>query len=372
MALALIVGLAGVDSARAQTSRPRTPVVTRLRPPPKPPGKWRLEVYGGGVFALTSPGGDPAGSFPVGATFTTPNGSTSRAVSSWYFGDGAALFAQVQSQFATRYGQPFASIKPADTVLQSASARRGSGVNVGARVTGEISKRYSIEFGLDTGRRAFELESDAQDAIEVIRAGFETAFTGLLATVPQSDARVTSTAQIGVPGARQATITGALVTALSRGRRLSTHTVTGLGVAVDTGEALDVTLVGNYRFTIVETYPINETDMVTIHFNDRKSTVFGVFGAGFTYAASPRTGLRVDFRVLVGASGLSTTVEAAPSAQTGSPTLALPSNTTPSIQFSTSTASRSTLGGALSELTTFNGSGLDARGQLTAGYFFRF
>jgi hypothetical protein len=37
---------------------------------------------------------------------------------------------------------------------------------------------------------------------------------------------------------------------------------------------------GNYQFRFIDTFPIDETDTVTIRFTDRGSGAVGVFGGG--------------------------------------------------------------------------------------------
>ena len=85
-----------------------------------------------------------------------------------------------------------------------------------------------------------------------------------------------------------------------------------------------------------------------------------------------RHGVRADVRLLLGSNGAVTTVSATPSADRVAPFVALPSNTSPSVQFSTTTVDRSSLSGSMAGLQTFTGSGLDMRILLSVGYFVRF
>ena len=55
------------------------------------PGKWTIEFYGGGSSSSAPSGESAIPSFAPGTPFTAESGQPSRAVSSWYFGDGAAL-----------------------------------------------------------------------------------------------------------------------------------------------------------------------------------------------------------------------------------------------------------------------------------------
>ena len=71
-------------------------------------------------------------------------------------------------------------------------------------------------------------------------------------------------------------------------------------MVVNGSRAIDVQVRGTYAFSIFGTFPINETDAVTIHFADRKTSVTGLFGGGINYDFSARRGIRADVRVLMG------------------------------------------------------------------------
>lgn len=372
---ALLCAVATEPAWAQQRPQPKPPP---QRQPPRPqprktPPKWTFEIHGGGLFGQGPTGGTSIANLPVGAAFTAQNGFPSRAISSWYFGDGAALFGQVQSEFAKLFNQQFARIIPLDDTLGRAGARRKTGGSVGVRVTRILSPRYSVEFNVDRNTRALTVTGDAQAAIETTRASFETAFTGLVNTIPQIAARVTSTADAVESGGGQTSVTGALIISLLTRGRLEAHAIAGGGGVFNGSHSVDVQMRGTYAFSIFGTFPINETDAATIHFTDRETAPVGVFGGGITYRLSARQGLRVDLRLLAGGSGVRTTVDATPSAQRVVPASFLPSNTSPSIQFSSTPGIPSTLsGGAVAGLETFKSSGLDLRGQVTVGYFLRF
>ena len=69
---------------------------------------------------------------------------------------------------------------------------------------------------------------------------------------------------------------------------------------------------------------------------------------------------------------MTTALDAAPQINTAPPALALPSNTDPSIQFSNTAATRTSLSGRINDQTVSSGSGIDTRFHLTVGYYFRF
>ena len=134
-----------------------------------------------------------------------------------------------------------------------------------------------------------------------------------------------------------------------------------------------LTLNGHYQFLILNSAPLNETDVVTMHFAAKDSAVVGLIGGGIKYALSARHGLRVDFRVHVSTHSIDTLVDASPSLVTGIPALSISSNTTPAILFSNTSATRGNLTGpAIVDLKTFTASGRDIQSSFSVGYFIRF
>jgi len=342
-----------------------------MSPQPRREAKWTAEVYAGAVMGPTPTGGDAA-PFPIGATFRTEPGTPSRANASWYFGDGAALFNEVNAQFASRFNVRFPQLAPLDGMLTAAVvSRRGAG-NFGVRATRRLTKRFGVEVSVDSSQERLQLTSAAKDVIEAARASFERAFGGLLATLPQTRLQVTSTAEIDEASTRRRMISGALTIALTKHGRLATHALAGGGRRFGRADPIEARLRGNYQFRFIDINPIDESDAVTIRFADRGSGAVGIFGGGITSDFGRRHGVRVDVRVVIGGSGISTSVDASASAQRTAPFVALPSNTTPSLQFSTTAADRSSLSGSIAGLHTFTGSGLDTRIILNVGYFVRF
>ena len=359
----LVLGLwsvLGPHSASAQ-------IITKPRVDPT----WTAEVHGGAARGLASTGGN-AGQFPAGTTFRTEPGFPSRANSSWFFGDGAALFNEVNAQFASRFNVRFPQLVPLDGMLTSASLGRQSGGSWGFRVARRVTRRFGVELSFDRSKDRRLVSDSARSAIEATRASFERAFSGLLATIPQSGLRVTSTAEIDEAATDQRAMTGALTIAVTKHARLATHALVGAGRVFNRVDPLEVRLRGSYQFRFIDAYPVNETDTVTIRFSERAAATVGVFGGGITSDLGERHGVRADVRVFVGASGTRTSVDASPSVQRVGPFLALPSNTSPSLQFSTTTADRSSLNGSTAGLRTFTGSGLESRIVVAVGYFVRF
>ena len=349
------------------------------RPTAKPPAKakkdpkWTFEVFGGGGFGGGT-GGDATADFPAGEAFTTVAGRPSRVVPSWYFGDGARLFNEVRAQFSSQFGVTFPQIVSMDPVFSEGVATRSGGPAFGFRLTRRLTPRYALEFGLQRSNSTLDISDSARSAIEASSASFDEAFSGLIGTIPQAGMQVTS--QVEAPddaSASQTALTAVLNIALWPGRRpLSPYVSAGVGYVTNDAESLHLRVVGNYQFRFLDTNPFNETDTVTLRTTDSDSSVIGVFGGGAIYELSARQGLRFDVRVHAAGNDLITKLDAAPTVAGLTPPLALPSNTTPSIQFSSTAQFKSSLSGRINDQTVFTGGGLDMRVHVSIGYFFRF
>ncbi|HVL66731.1 MAG TPA: hypothetical protein VM364_05660 [Vicinamibacterales bacterium] len=334
---------------------------------------WTIEAFGGYALSPSAPTGTTSPQFPAGPTFTTEGGFTSRAVPSWYFGDGAALFNQTAAQFGSRFGVQIPPIVALDAMLGAAGRQEEPGVSFGARITRRLTPRVALEFGFQRSQARAGLTRSARTAIEASRASFETSFRGLLNTLPQTDLQVTSAVEgPGEVTATRTVISGALNVGFVRSGAFGAHVTVGAGRAASSGGALTARLRGNYQFRFLDVNPITESDTVTIRMPEQDSAVIGIFGGGFTYDVTRRQGLRMDVRVHAGRSGQTVSVDASPAVAHGGPALALPSATNPSIQFSNTAALPSSLSGTTSNLQTFTADGLEVRPHLTLSYFVRF
>ena len=307
--------------------------------------------------------------FPaLGEAFTTFLGLPSRRASSWYFGDGAVLFNSLPTSL--RQGQSITALDPA---LGAVPKRKSSG-GFGARVGYPITSWLTAEFSLDYGLGAWELEEDTLAQIEATRASFSASWTGLTAAGGFSSPSVASTATITNDEGRQLLTVGAAVFKLPELGPVTPFVVGGAGLASNLGDTPSVTLTGTYTFTTSVTF--TETDTVVVRYEPEQHELVGVFGGGFTYAVSPRSGVRVDVRTHVSKNTLHTTLDATPSVQVRTPSDALASFSIPSVQFSnnpTVTGQRSTLTApAVNGFETFETSGWAQRVNFTAGYYFRF
>ena len=355
-----------------------TSAFAQAKPRPRGAPKWMLEIHGGAMIGQGPTKGSGITDFPVGPVFQTsfpdeiPVGPTSRAVSTWFFGDGTALFNQMQAQSPVPPQLAFSTITPLDGLLRSSAARRRGGPTFGVRVTRALSTRYGIELGFERTNRNFAMTDEAETAIEATRSSFERAFGGLLAVIPQINGRATATAQFADETGQETTLSGALVMTLTSSSRIAVQVLGGGGVIFNHSSPVQLRLQGNYRFTAFDGGQPNESDTVTVTITDRDRVNAGIVGGAFEYRFGGRQGLRFDVRAFISPNGIITTATAVPSVATSSPGV-VATRTDPTIVISSRPGTRTTLsGGTIAELETFTGSGLDVRMHVTAGYFFRF
>lgn len=368
IALATLTSLViGSTSAWAQTP-PRQPNL------PRNPPKWSFEFYVGKIGESQGTGSGIS-QFPTGPSFTTQDsGNPSRAVPSWYFGDGAALFNEVAADFAARYGQNYTRITPLDEVLTSAAARRKGGTTFGFRLTGWLATRVGLEIGFDRSDDPLGLTDAAESAIAATRTSFQNGFTGLLGAAPVSGTTVTSTAQVPADAVgEQMSFTLGVSVAVVKTSRVRVITTFGAGAVSNKATALTAQLNGNYRFSMFGLNPINETDSVTVRFSDKDLVPIAIAGAGVSIDLGRRHGFRVEARARANQNETRISVDAAPSMIAVAPLIYFSTATSPSLQFSTTAGIPTSLGGEpISGLETFKGSGIDIRTVITVGYYVRF
>ena len=333
-------------------------------------GKWEVDVHGGGLWS-SSPTAGTANALPVGEAFTTvAAGRPSRRESSWLFGDGATLLNSVNSALRAANGQ----ITPLDSVLGAAAVTRGAGAGVGGRIARRFGARYAAEFSFDYAATPLEFTGKTVDGIEASRGTFVSAFRGLFATGPFSVNGVTASADLTKSAGHQLLSTGVLTVDLVTHGRFVPYVAGGAGVVTNRGGAPVATLNGNYSVAIVGTFPINETDKVTVRVGPRSHDTVGVFGGGVRCALSPRWGIRADVRALAGGGKVDTLVDASPSVTVQTFPTFIASATSPSVQFSNNSGTnQSSLSGpAINGLKTFTASGSTIRTNIAAGVYWRF
>ena len=368
--------LAQTPTGPAPPQRPGAPAAPKARKP----GKWMLEIHGGAFgdllsndlkFGSTGPGVE---AFSTGTPFTTVNGLPSRAVSSWFYGDGVVLFDEMRRSFAANQGLTLPAITPLDGVVRSRGSARKPATAVGGRFSRDLTSWLALEFAFDRGPSRSTLSGEVTSGIEATRASYTAAFEALLATMPQTGGRVTTTVSTSPDASdTQMVATGNVVLSLVRTSRVGVHTVIGGGLMMNDGSAFEARLQGNYRFSVFSTFPINESEVVTIRFTEKKQVPVGVLGFGLTLRVAGRSGIRLDARVLASPNSSVTSIDSSASQVTTPQFVSFPSLTTPSIQFNTLGGARTTLSGApLSGLVTYSGGGLDLRPHVTVGYYVRF
>lgn len=339
---------------------------------PTPRRAWTFEFYAGAALVPATSSGSAFAGFGTGTPFTTQSGRPSRVVPSWYFGDGAALLNDVMGQFSTLAGTTLRRITPLDSALVSAAASHGRQAAFGARLHRQLTARAGIEFGFERSPDAAELTGAMQDALAASRDSFKLVFQDLLATAPVTNVTVTSTLAIPERSSSRNQLTAALTWQVMQRQRLSAQLIVGAGLAMHSGDALEATLTGSYTFRLLNAFTMTETDRAVVSVSEPRRAAMGLVGAGVAWELSPRVSLRADVRVALSSAGESTVVSGTPVSSAQSPTSVLPSTTTPSIQFSTTTGVPSSLGGTSTSVTTFSGSGLNRRVAFTLGIVRRF
>lgn len=336
------------------------------------PGKWTIELYGGGSSSSAPSNDGPIPSFAPGTPFTAESGQPSRAVSSWYFGDGAALLNSVLTQFSSISGSTLTRITPLDDALRSGGASRGSGGVFGLRIGRSLSPKLAVELNVERSLTGLELSDGMKDALKRSSDSFKGAFEDLLKTAPVSNLTVSSNLDMPTASNKQTRVAGSVKwTAVSSGR-VEAYLTGGGGVLMNSGSGPKAILNGIYTFRLFATFPMNETDRVVVRISQPKNSAMGLIGGGVTYDLSSRTGLRADVRLLLSSAKEVTTVSASPNIPTQSPTDVLPSVTNPAIQFSTKAGVRSSLSGPDTKLTVATSSGRNQQVSFTIGIFRRF
>ena len=340
--------------------------------------KWEIEVHAGGM-RVGKPTDATTAMPALGEPFTTANSRPSRYVSSWYFGDGAALRNQNAAAF-TPIPINF-RIVPLDAVLTGVAAKPSNGGSYGLRVGRRLSSHVTAEFNADYGPFRLEWLDSALTEIEASRASFASVWNGDFGTGPFLNPIVTSLSEIDEGGGGQVVTTGTLKVALWRSAPFVPYITAGLGGVFNHGRAPSATLKGSYSAGFVFQgqggilVRFDESDSVTLRLVQPNRALVGVVGGGFTHDLAPRHGLRVDLRLHVRPNAVDTEVSAGPSVTTGTPAWRLASGVTPSVQYSNMGLPdvRSSLSGpAISDFRTREGTGVQIDTALTLGYFWRF
>lgn len=375
LALLAVVGLPDVSLAQITPSSP-----TRTAPSRSTSATafaWEIEVHGGAMRGTSPDGGSPIATFPTGVTLPTPTGGPSRRISSWYFGDGAALHREAAAALAPGT----ATIVALDEVLRSAFGERQSGGSFGVRVSRRLSGKFSAEFSLDRGQTPYDVTDRARAGIEATRASFSPAFVAILSDPVLTQVTPSSVSTITDGSRGQTSATGAVridlmpATAGTGRRGVRPYAVVGAGVMFNGDEEAGATLEGNYRFLFANVVAFDETDVVRVSVRQPAKSLVGVVGGGVAVDVGRRHGFRADVRAHLSAHESETFVDATPNVARLEPNLYIWRNQTPTVAFanySGASVPSSLSGPAVTGLKTFTGSGTFAQLNITAGYYFRF
>ncbi len=242
---------------------------------------WEIEVHGGGV-AVSTPQAGTTALPPAGSTFVPHTGGVSRAVSSWYFGDGTALFNQAMAPWPGHL-----AITALDPVLQRPLAERPGGGSVGLRVGRALNPRLGLELNLEYNLAQSRMTNDSRTGLEASSASFKTAFDGLFRFMQATTASTVTTTGAAT---RQLLATAALnVNLRTKGKAIPYLTVGG-GYLWNHDPGYGATLAGSYDVFLpldqsrfgVSGVPFNESDTVRVRYTVEDSLV-GVVGLRVRY-----------------------------------------------------------------------------------------
>jgi len=330
--------------------------------------KWQVEGFAGlSLFDLPTDGTSALP--PAGAPLTTSGPTNpSRRVSTWFLGDGSALLNGVNAEFGV-----VSRIAPLDSALATLGLTGANASAFGLRVRRSLTDHLTIEFSADMMPGSRELSPALLDAVELSRVSFVTAFSGLLAAGPFNNPVVNATTSVSSRSSRDVATTIAAQWTFKAGS-MQPYVSLGGGLVHKMGDLPAVTLTGTYRFSILNTVPINESDTLRLRY-DQGTALVGLVGAGVRRSLTDRLGFSLDGRLLLGQQTLTLRLDSTPTVTNGTPEGFVESFSTPAIQFSNNrnTGRESSLTGEpLNGFKAFTTDGLQTRYIISAGVFIRF
>ena len=328
---------------------------------------WEIEFHGGGAFATNPDGGSKA--LPAaGASFTNAAG-TSRAISSYMFGDGAALF---NTRIAAGGAVGTTQIVPLDNVLTSRAADRTGSGSIGFRISRDFTPRWGLEFSTDYSFAPNEITSRTLAGVEATRASWVAAHSDNFTNgcgCPNTVSAISDTRHRSEGS--QVFLTGAVNFNLITQKKFIPYVTIGGGAVINAGANPHAGIFGQY--TLLGAYA--GTDQVGVRpvMEDVQGTF--LFGIGAKYYVSHRWGLRFDFRDhLTPNDAYSTRLDASPFLPNipGSGPVGPGGN--PTVIFSNDpTLGQDTLSGpTLTKFRAFRGDGVQNLFNGSVGIFFRF
>ncbi|HYX67818.1 MAG TPA: hypothetical protein VE825_01695 [Terriglobales bacterium] len=342
---------------------------------PDPGRKWEVEFHAGFMLASDPRGGTGALPGP-GPTFNTVGPSTTRAVPSFYFGDGSLL----TGQFATALGNPnlTGSVQPLDPILTSSAVNRGHGAALGARLSRDLTPRFGVELNLDYNSGTLSITHRALDGIAASNSSWGQYFTNFVNPAVCGACTAVSASSVPVihnDQGHQLFVTGGVNVNLVTQGRVVPYLSGGLGVINDLGDTPFATLTGNYQYTFIGTQTFHAVDLVTLRYQEDNHMFTGYFGGGVKYYVTPRWGIRVDVRDSISPNSVRNLLDANGSeVQVGAAGTCAIFGVSPDLQDCNNPAvGKSTLSGApFTGFRTFSGDGIRHQLTVTGGLFWRF
>jgi hypothetical protein len=325
--------------------------------------RWQVDVVAGVALFELPTSGEAALPAPGPTLTATSPIYQSRRVPTWFLSDGASLVNGANREFGVATQLP-----PIDDVLGGLGLAGSNAPMAGLRAARYFNDRLALELGLTLHQGSSEIDPAVVDAAEAAAAGFDAAFTGLFSNAAFSNVSVSSSSTVAGATTRELLSMVALRVHVLSGRT-SPYVTVGGGVLSGIGARPSVTLRGDYTFTYLGGPSFAESDTLTIGFKQPLS-VQGLVGAGFKTDLSPRIGLVVDGRAMIGKPTYTLTLDSAPTVETRTPAGFVESGTTPSVHFSnnSSTGRLSSLSGdPLTGFEAFRSSDWQVRYVITAG-----
>lgn len=331
-----------------------------------PATKWEVEGVAGVAFGRVDWGGTAALP-PAGAPIPTSSPVfPSWRVASWTYGDGADFINKVAGQFGAA-----GRITPLDALFKPMGISGGQ-FQTGVRIRRALQRPYAVEIGVEFGVSPISVSGDLRDRLDTTAASYTSLFQEILSTGPFTSSAVTTDVATATGSAHEFVLTGALSADTRPFGKFVPYGTAGGGLLRQSGDLASATFTGNYSFRINGSVPINETDAASIDYRG-KTTWVALFGGGVRRDFSPKWGIRIDGRVLLGPNPTSVEITATPSRVSSAPAGFIESFTYPSLVFSNSdsTGRVSTLSGSDDGFEVFAG-GWQMRTRLTVGAFWRF
>jgi hypothetical protein len=329
--------------------------------------RWEIEGYAGALVGQPTSAGTqslpPAGPPIVTSTPTFP----SRAVPSWYFGDGAALLNGVLQDLGLAH-----RIEPLDSLFAPVPASHPAAS--GLRVRRRLNRRVALEVSVDGYWGSTIPTERISRGLDSSFSSLGPAFTELFSSGPFSPSKVIIADGVMHAPYDEGAVTVAVNHDVGRLWAWQPYATLGGGMAFPSEAVFAAGSVqARYTTSILGEVPIDETDTVNVSFTRPKSFV-AVLGGGVRRDLSARWAIRFDARWLIGPDTTRVTIDAQSSVAVGTPAGFIESFTNPAIQFSNdpSTGRVSSLTGApLQGVEVFHG-GVTARTIVSAAIAWRF